>query len=90
MWPWRLPDTRAAPVLRDYAEPGATRRMHKHADATWHVFTLITGKLVVTVEGEAPVEVLPGQVFNLKGGVNHTFKNTGDVTATIVEVFGKG
>jgi quercetin dioxygenase-like cupin family protein len=76
-------------VLRDYAEPGATRRMHKHADATWHVFTLITGKLVVTVEGEAPVEVTPGQVLNLKGGVNHTFKNTGTVTATIVEVFGK-
>ena len=81
-----LPDYR---VLRDYAEPGATRRMHKHADATWHVFTLITGQLVLTVEGEAPVEVSPGQVFNLKGGVNHTFKNTGTVTATIVEVFGK-
>jgi hypothetical protein len=25
----------------------------------------------------------------LKGGVNHTFKNTGTVIATIVEVFGK-
>jgi quercetin dioxygenase-like cupin family protein len=76
-------------VLRDYAEPGAIRRMHKHADATWHVFTLITGKLLVTVEGEAPVEVTAGQVLDLKGGVNHTFKNTGAVTATIVEVFGK-
>jgi quercetin dioxygenase-like cupin family protein len=76
-------------VLRDYAEPGATRRMHKHADATWHVFTLITGKLAVTIEGEAPVEVTPGQVLNLKGGANHTFKNIGTVTATIVEVFGK-
>jgi quercetin dioxygenase-like cupin family protein len=76
-------------VLRDYAEPGATRRMHKHADATWHVFTLITGKLVVTIEGEAPVEVTPGQVLNLQGGANHTFKNIGTVTATIVEVFGK-
>jgi quercetin dioxygenase-like cupin family protein len=76
-------------VLRDYAEPGATRRMHKHSDATWHVFTLITGKLVVTVEGETPVEVTAGEVLNLKGGVNHTFKNTGTVTATIVEVFGK-
>jgi mannose-6-phosphate isomerase-like protein (cupin superfamily) len=76
-------------VLRDYAEPGATRRMHKHTDATWHVFTLITGQLVVTVEGEAPVEVMPGQVLNLNGGANHTFTNTGTVTATIVEVFGK-
>ena len=76
-------------VLRDYAEPGATRRMHNHPDATWHVFTLVTGQLVLTIEGETPVEVTQGQVLNLKGGAKHTFKNTGTVTATIVEVFGK-
>jgi quercetin dioxygenase-like cupin family protein len=76
-------------VLRDYAEPGATRRMHSHDDATWHVFTLVTGTLLLTIEGEAPVEVTQGQVLNLKGGAKHTFRNTGTVTATIVEVFGK-
>jgi quercetin dioxygenase-like cupin family protein len=76
-------------VLRDYAEPGAVRRMHSHDDATWHVFTLVTGQLLLTVEGEPPVEVTQGQVLNLKGGVKHTFKNTGTVAATIVEVFGK-
>lgn len=76
-------------VLRDYAEPGATRRMHSHNDATWHVFTLVTGQLVLTVEGESAVEVTQGQVLHLKGGAKHTFKNTGTVTATIVEVFGK-
>jgi quercetin dioxygenase-like cupin family protein len=76
-------------VLRDYAEPGATRRMHKHADATWHVFTLLTGRLMLTIEGDAPIEVTAGQVVSLQGGVNHTFTNPGAVTATIVEVFGK-
>ena len=76
-------------VLRDYAEPGAVRRMHSHDDATWHVFTLVTGQLLLTVEGESPVEVAQGQALNLKGGAKHTFKNTGTVTATIVEVFGK-
>ena len=76
-------------VLRDYAEPGATRRMHQHVDATYHVFTLVTGQLVLTIEGEPPVDVVQGQVVSLKGGVMHTFKNTGAVTATIVEVFGK-
>ena len=81
-----LPEFR---VLRDWAEPGATRRMHSHDDATWHVFTLVTGQLRLTVEGEAPVEVTQGQVLNLKGGAKHTFINTGTVTATIVEVFGK-
>jgi len=76
-------------VLRDYAEPGAVRRMHSHDDATWHVFTLVTGQLTLTVDGEPPVDVTQGQVLQLKGGVKHTFKNTGTVTATIVEVFGK-
>ena len=76
-------------VLQDYAEPGAVRRMHNHADATYHVFTLLTGQLLLTVEGQEPQEVKAGQVLALKGGVNHTFKNTGTVTATIVEVFGK-
>lgn len=76
-------------VLRDWAEPGAVRRMHQHAEATYHVFTLVTGQLVLTVEGQPPVDVKQGDVVELKGGVMHTFKNTGTVTATIVEVFGK-
>ena len=87
---WMLvTDTPAYRVLRDYAEPGATRRMHHHADATWHVLTLATGKLVLTIEGEPPVELAAGQAFTLPGGVEHTFTNPGTVTATIVEVFGK-
>jgi mannose-6-phosphate isomerase-like protein (cupin superfamily) len=76
-------------VLRDYAEPGAVRRIHSHDDATWHVFVLVTGQLALTVEGEEPVSVTQGQVLTLKGGVKHTFKNTGSVAATIVEVFGR-
>lgn len=76
-------------VLRDYAEPGAVRRMHSHDDATYHVLTLVTGQLTLTVDGEPPVEVKQGEVLSLKGGAKHTFVNTGPVTATIVEVFGK-
>ncbi len=76
-------------VLQDYAEPGATRRMHNHPDTTYHVFTLLTGQLRLTVEGETPIEVAAGQVVSLKGGAMHTFTNTGTVIATIVEVFGK-
>lgn len=76
-------------VLRDYAEPGATRRMHSHDTVKWIVFTLVTGKLVLTFEGEAPIDVEPGQVIHFKGTRRHTFKNVANVTATIVEVFGK-
>jgi len=76
-------------VLRDYAEPGATRRLHSHDNVKWIVFTLVTGRLVLTFEGEAPIEVEPGQVLHFKGTAKHTFKNIANVTATIVEVFGK-
>ena len=77
-------------VLRDYAEPKAVRRMHNHADATYHVFVLVTGQLQLTVQGEPMVEVAQGEALSLKGGAMHTFVNTGKVAATIVEVFGKG
>ena len=76
-------------VLRDYAEPGATRRMHSHDTVKWIVFTLVTGKLILTFEGQAPIEVEPGQVLHFKGTARHTFKNVAAATATIVEVFGK-
>ena len=76
-------------VLRDYAEPGATRRMHSHDTVKWIVFTVVTGKLILTFEGQAPIEVEPGQVLHFKGTARHTFKNVADATATIVEVFGK-
>ena len=81
-------DTPRYRVLRDFAEPGATRRMHHH-DATWHVLTLATGKLTLTVEGEPIVEVTAGQSLSLRGGVNHTFTSVGPETATVIEVFGK-
>jgi quercetin dioxygenase-like cupin family protein len=76
-------------VLRDWAEPGAVRRMHNHPNTTYHVFTLVTGQLRLTIEGKEPVDVKQGDVVELPGGANHTFVNTGTVTATIVEVFGK-
>jgi quercetin dioxygenase-like cupin family protein len=76
-------------VLRDWADPGAVRRMHNHPDATYHVFTLVTGQLRMTIEGQAPFDVKQGDVLELKGGVMHGFTNTGSVTATLVEVFGK-
>ena len=76
-------------VLRDWAEPGAVRRMHSHPNTTYHVLTLVTGQLRLTVEGKEPIDVKQGDVVELPGGANHSFVNTGTATATIVEVFGK-
>ncbi|MEZ5286470.1 MAG: cupin domain-containing protein [Vicinamibacterales bacterium] len=77
-------------ILRDYAEPGATRRMHNHADATYQVFVLVTGHLRLTIEGAQAVDVNQGEALYLEGGARHTFTNVGEAAATIVEVFGKG
>src|SRR5262245_41821132 len=75
----RALDDPAFRVLRDYAEPGATRRMHNHPEFSYHVFILLTGTLRVTVEGEEPKEVRAGEVLQIKAGANHTFTNTGAV-----------
>ena len=47
------------------------------------------GSCVSPWKGKPPVDVGPGEALSLKGGVMHTFINTGKVAATIVEVFGK-
>lgn len=86
---WNLLDDPAFSVARDYAEPGATRRMHNHPEFSYHVLTLLTGTLRLTVEGEEPKVVHAGEVLRIKAGANHTFTNIGTVVATIVEVFGK-
>lgn len=86
---WALLDDSAFSVARDYAEPGATRRMHNHPEFSYHVFILLSGTLRLTVEGEEPKEVHAGEVLRIQAAANHTFTNIGTVVATIVEVFGK-
>lgn len=76
-------------VYRDWSEPGAVRRMHNHANTTYQVLTLVTGQLRLTVEGREPIDIKQGDVVEIPGSANHTFVNTGKVTATIVEVFGR-
>jgi quercetin dioxygenase-like cupin family protein len=82
-------DRPAFRVLRDWAEPGATRIMHAHPGTAYHVFTLLTGELTLTIEGQPPLQVKAGDVVELAPGARHTFTNPGKVAATIVEVFGK-
>ena len=53
------------------------------------MLTLVTEQLPLAIDGESPLPVTHGPVLNRKGGANHTFKNAGTVTPTIVEVFGK-
>lgn len=85
-----LTDTPEYQVLRDFAAPGATRQMHQHHGVTWHVLTVATGRLRLTIEGEAPVELGTGESRAIRAEAMHSFTNIAETPATIVEVFGKG
>ena len=87
---WRMLEDSSYSVARDYAEPGATRRMHNHPEFSYHVLVVVTGNLRLTVKGGAPKELGAGEVVTIPAGAEHTFTNVGKETATIVEVFGKG
>lgn len=74
---------------RNYAAPGATRSLHRHADVSFHLFILATGTLRFEIEGENPRILGAGETLSIPAGANHGFTNIGGDTATFIEVFGK-
>jgi len=75
-------------ALRNYAEPGATRRLHRHDDVTFHIFIVLTGTVRFTTAGNDPRVIGAGDIVEVAAGADHTFTNVGNDTATFVEVFG--
>ena len=75
-------------ALRNYAEPGATRSLHRHDDAEFHIFIALTGAFRFTTAGDEPRVVGAGDIIEIPPGAEHTFTNIGNDTATFVEVFG--
>ena len=74
---------------RNYAAPGATRSLHRHADVSYHIFVLATGTLRLEIEGQDPRLIGAGEIVSIPAGANHTFTNVGGDTATFIEIFGK-
>ena len=74
---------------RNYAAPGATRSLHRHADLSYHIFILATGTLRLEIEDQAPRLIGAGEIVSIPAGANHTFTNIGGDTATFIEIFGK-
>jgi len=68
--------------------PGGTRRTHQHDDVQFHLFIPLTGVVQLTV-GDQTIEAVPGQVYFIARGTPHGFRNTGDTSASAVEVFVK-
>jgi quercetin dioxygenase-like cupin family protein len=78
------PDVR---VTRVEVEVGATRSIHTHDDVRFHLFIPVTGKLMLTVGNQKPVEVAPGQAIYMEKNTPHGFKNVGTTKAAVMEVF---
>ena len=69
-------------------KPGGTRRLHQHNDVTFHLFIPIAGSVRMTMNGET-IDAVVGQVYFINKGTPHTFTNTGQSSATAIEVFVK-
>ena len=53
----------------------ATRSMHGHTDMLWHVFVTMEDPIILTIEGQAPVNLGPWQSHFFKGGTQHAITN---------------
>ncbi len=74
-------------VLRVVVEPGGVRAMHEHADVKFHMFTPVSGPMMLELEGAAPVQVQPWHPYYMAAGTQHSFRNTSSVAVEIMETF---
>ena len=80
------PEVRA---IRVELKPMANRAIHQHDDVKSHLFIPLTGHLQITIGSDKPVSAPVGQVFYIKGGTPHGFRNLGSTPGSAIEVFVK-
>jgi quercetin dioxygenase-like cupin family protein len=74
-------------VLRVEVQPGATRSIHTHTDVQYHLFSVISGNMQVTIGDDPPIDALPGKTIFFAAGTRHGFKNVGTTPAAAMEIF---
>ena len=87
--PTQLIDRAEVRVSRVEIQAGSTRRSHTHDDVEYHLWIPADGQLQLTVGNDAPVAATSGQAFFMKTGTPHGFKNVGNTTAAVFEIFVK-
>lgn len=83
----RILDTPQTRVAQVEIQPNATRPLHTHPEALWHVFVTTDAPMDLLIEGEPTVHLGPWQAHFFKGGTMHGFHNPTDRTARWVELF---
>jgi quercetin dioxygenase-like cupin family protein len=76
-------------VLRVDVAPNGVRNVHTHDDVQYHLFIPTSAGMQFELDGEKPTPMAAWQAQFVKGGTRHGFKNTGNSTVTIMEIFVK-
>jgi quercetin dioxygenase-like cupin family protein len=85
--PIRLMDRPEVRVTRVEIQPGGVRTAHTHDDVRFHLWIPVSGKLELTIGSAKPVAAASGQAFFMQKGTPHGFKNVGNTTAAVMEIF---
>jgi quercetin dioxygenase-like cupin family protein len=76
-------------VLRVDVAPNGVRNAHSHDDMQYHLFIPTSAGMRFEAAPEKPVDMAAWQAQFVKGGTQHGFRNTGNTTVTIMEIFVK-
>jgi quercetin dioxygenase-like cupin family protein len=83
----RIVDTPQTRVVQVEIQPNATRPLHSHAEALWHVFVTTDAPMDLLVEGQPDVHLEPWHALFFTGGTMHGFRNTNSRTVRWIELF---
>ncbi len=83
----RILDTDQVRVAHVEIRANATRPMHSHPEAVWHVFVTTDAPMDLLIEGEPTVHLGPWQAHVFKGGTMHAFSNPNARTVNWIELF---
>jgi hypothetical protein len=83
----RIVDTPQTRVVQVEIQPNATRPLHAHAEALWHVFVTTDAPMDLLVEGQPDVHLEPWHAHFFTGGTMHGFRNPNARTVRWIEMF---
>ena len=83
----RIVDTPQTRVVQVEIQPNATRPLHSHPEALWHVFVTTDAPMDLLIEGQPDVHLEPWHAHFFTGGTMHGFRNPNGRTVRWIELF---
>jgi quercetin dioxygenase-like cupin family protein len=83
----RILDTPQTRVAQVEIQPNATRPLHSHPEALWHVFVATDAPMDLLIEGQSTVHLEPWHAHFFTGGTMHGFRNPNARTVRWIELF---